>query len=62
MLADAIDLEDAGLGDIHAREHRIRAKTVATQAGGILAFEIDDLAGLEARGRPSHGSRRLDVA
>ncbi|MBA4176269.1 MAG: carbon monoxide dehydrogenase [Leptothrix sp. (in: Bacteria)] len=32
--------------DIHAREHRIHAKIVATRSGEILAFEIDDLTGI----------------
>ncbi len=32
--------------DIHAREHRIHAKIVASRAGEILAFEIDDLTGI----------------
>jgi aerobic carbon-monoxide dehydrogenase large subunit len=32
--------------DIHARDHRIKARIAATRAGEILAFEIDDLTGI----------------
>ncbi len=32
--------------DIHARDHRIKAKIGVTKAGAITAFEIDDLTGI----------------
>lgn len=32
--------------DIHAREHRVKARIAATRAGMITAFEIDDLTGI----------------
>jgi len=32
--------------DIHAREHRVKARLAATQDGEFLAFEIDDLTGI----------------
>jgi aerobic carbon-monoxide dehydrogenase large subunit len=32
--------------DIHARDHRIKAKVGVTRAGDITAFEIDDLTGI----------------
>ena len=32
--------------DIHAREHRVKARIAANKAGDILAFEIDDLTGI----------------
>ena len=32
--------------DIHARDHRIKAKIGVTRAGAITAFEIDDLTGI----------------
>jgi carbon-monoxide dehydrogenase large subunit len=34
--------------DIHAREHRIKAKMALTKAGDITAVELDDLAGVGA--------------
>lgn len=34
--------------DIHAREHRVKARLAATKDGRILAFEIDDLTGIGA--------------
>jgi len=37
------DRMESFLTDIHAREHRVRARLAATKAGEILAFEIDDL-------------------
>ncbi len=40
------DRLESFVSDIHAREHRIRACIAATQAGEILAFEIDDLTGI----------------
>ena len=43
FVADRIE---SFVSDIHAREHRIDAKIVATRAGEILAFEIDDLTGI----------------
>ena len=32
--------------DIHAREHRVKARIAANSKGDILAFEIDDLTGI----------------
>ena len=40
------DRLESFVSDIHAREHRIHAKIVASKAGEILAFEIDDLTGI----------------
>ncbi len=37
------DRMESFLTDIHAREHRVRARLAATKEGEILAFEIDDL-------------------
>ncbi len=37
------DRMESFLTDIHAREHRVKARLAATKAGEILAFEIDDL-------------------
>ena len=37
------DRLESFLTDIHAREHRVRARLAATKEGEILAFEIDDL-------------------
>ena len=40
------DRLESFVSDIHAREHRIKARIAATKAGEILAFEIDDLTGI----------------
>ena len=40
------DRLESFVSDIHAREHRIRGRIAATNAGEILAFEIDDLTGI----------------
>ena len=40
------DRLESFVSDIHAREHRIKARIAATRAGEILAFEIDDLTGI----------------
>ena len=40
------DRLESFVSDIHAREHRIKARIAATAAGEILAFEIDDLTGI----------------
>ncbi len=40
------DRLESFVSDIHAREHRIRARIAGTRAGEILAFEIDDLTGI----------------
>jgi carbon-monoxide dehydrogenase large subunit len=37
------DRLESFLTDIHAREHRVRARLAASKSGEILAFEIDDL-------------------
>ncbi len=37
------DRMESFLTDIHAREHRVKARLAATRDGEILAFEIDDL-------------------
>ncbi len=37
------DRMESFLSDIHAREHRVKARLACTRAGEILAFEIDDL-------------------
>ena len=37
------DRMESFLTDIHAREHRVKVRLAATNAGEILAFEIDDL-------------------
>lgn len=40
------DRLESFVSDIHAREHRIKARIAATRDGEILAFEIDDLTGI----------------
>jgi carbon-monoxide dehydrogenase large subunit len=40
------DRLESFVSDIHAREHRIKARIAATGDGEILAFEIDDLTGI----------------
>ena len=40
------DRLESFVSDIHAREHRIKARIAATNDGEILAFEIDDLTGI----------------
>ena len=40
------DRLESFVSDIHAREHRIKARIAASTAGDILAFEIDDLTGI----------------
>ena len=40
------DRLESFLSDIHAREHRIKARIAAQADGEILAFEIDDLTGI----------------
>ncbi len=40
------DRLESFVSDIHAREHRIKARIAATAEGDILAFEIDDLTGI----------------
>jgi aerobic carbon-monoxide dehydrogenase large subunit len=40
------DRLESFVSDIHAREHRIRARIAASKTGEILAFEIDDLTGI----------------
>ncbi len=40
------DRLESFLSDIHAREHRIKARIAARSDGEILAFEIDDLTGI----------------
>ncbi|MDH5540864.1 MAG: molybdopterin-dependent oxidoreductase, partial [Rhizobacter sp.] len=40
------DRLESFVSDIHAREHRIRARIAAAKDGAILAFEIDDLTGI----------------
>lgn len=40
------DRLESFVSDIHAREHRVKARIAATPAGEILAFEIDDLTGI----------------
>ncbi len=40
------DRLESFISDIHAREHRIKARIAATRSGEILAFEIDDLTGI----------------
>ncbi len=40
------DRLESFVSDIHAREHRIKARIAASAAGDILAFEIDDLTGI----------------
>ena len=37
------DRMESFLSDIHAREHRVKARLACTRAGEILAFEIEDL-------------------
>jgi carbon-monoxide dehydrogenase large subunit len=37
------DRMEGMLSDIHAREHRVKARLACTRTGEILAFEIDDL-------------------
>ena len=40
------DRLESFVSDIHARQHRIKARIAATRDGDILAFEIDDLTGI----------------
>ncbi|HXZ93640.1 MAG TPA: molybdopterin cofactor-binding domain-containing protein, partial [Burkholderiales bacterium] len=40
------DRLESFLTDIHAREHRVKVRLAASRAGDILAFELDDLAGI----------------
>ena len=40
------DRLESFVSDIHAREHRIKARIAANAEGDILAFEIDDLTGI----------------
>ncbi len=40
------DRLESFVSDIHAREHRIKARIAAAANGDILAFEIDDLTGI----------------
>jgi aerobic carbon-monoxide dehydrogenase large subunit len=40
------DRLESFVSDIHAREHRIKARIAADASGDILAFEIDDLTGI----------------
>ena len=40
------DRLESFISDIHARHHRIKGRIAVTQAGEILAFEIDDLTGI----------------
>lgn len=40
------DRLESFVSDIHAREHRIKARIAASRTGEILAFEIDDLTGI----------------
>lgn len=40
------DRLESFVSDIHAREHRIKARIAADAQGDILAFEIDDLTGI----------------
>ena len=40
------DRLESFVSDIHAREHRIKARIAASRSGEILAFEIDDLTGI----------------
>ncbi len=40
------DRLESFVSDIHAREHRIKARIAASRDGEILAFEIDDLTGI----------------
>jgi carbon-monoxide dehydrogenase large subunit len=40
------DRLESFVSDIHAREHRVKARIAASRAGEILAFEIDDLTGI----------------
>ncbi len=40
------DRLESFVSDIHAREHRVKARIAANRAGDILAFEIDDLTGI----------------
>ena len=42
------DRLESFVSDIHAREHRIRARMALTRAGEITALEIDDLSGVGA--------------
>ncbi|MGH8720524.1 MAG: xanthine dehydrogenase family protein molybdopterin-binding subunit, partial [Burkholderiales bacterium] len=37
------DRLESFLSDIHAREHKAKVRLACTRAGGILAFELDDL-------------------
>lgn len=40
------DRYESFVSDIHARDHRVRARAAVAEDGGILAFEIDDLTGI----------------
>ena len=40
------DRLESFVSDIHAREHRVKARIAASAEGQILAFEIDDLTGI----------------
>ncbi len=40
------DRLESFVSDIHARQHRVKARIAARKSGEILAFEIDDLTGI----------------
>ena len=40
------DRLESFVSDIHAREHRVKARMALSKAGEILAFDIDDLTGI----------------
>ena len=40
------DRHESFLSDIHARDHRVRARLAADREGNVLALEIDDLTGV----------------
>src|SRR5258708_34887129 len=42
----AADRLESFLADIHARDHRVRAKLAVDREGNMLALEIDDLTGI----------------
>jgi len=42
------DRLEAFVADIHARDHRVKAKVGVTRAGDLVAFDVDDLAVLGA--------------
>jgi len=42
----AADRLESFLGDIHARDHRVKAKLAVDREGNMLALEIDDLTGV----------------